>query len=59
MRAYITKKTSTTQKAVIVKRTRTFLKIVMNQNTYQLVGESGINIKKLDKACTEIGQGKR
>ena len=23
----------------------------MNQNTYQLVGESGINIKKLDKAC--------
>lgn len=29
----------------------TFLKIVMNQNTYQLVGESGINIKKLDKAC--------
>ena len=24
----------------------TFLKIVMNQNTYQLVGESGINIKK-------------
>ena len=29
----------------------TFLKIVMNQNTYELVGESGINIKKLDKAC--------
>lgn len=29
----------------------TFLKIVLNQNTYQLVGESGINIKKLDKAC--------
>lgn len=29
----------------------TFLKIVMNQNTYQLIGESGINIKKLDKAC--------
>ena len=29
----------------------TFLKIVMNQNIYQLVGESGINIKKLDKAC--------
>ena len=29
----------------------TFLKIVMNQNTYQLESESGINIKKLDKAC--------
>jgi len=29
----------------------TFLKIVMNQNTYQLQSESGINIKKLDKAC--------
>ncbi|NCE71500.1 nucleoid-associated protein [Odoribacter sp. Z80] len=29
----------------------TFLKIVLNQNTYQLIGESGINIKKLDKAC--------
>ena len=29
----------------------TFLKIIMNQNTYQLIGESGINIKKLDKAC--------
>lgn len=29
----------------------TFLKIVVNQNTYQLIGESGINIKKLDKAC--------
>lgn len=29
----------------------TFLKIVQHQNTYQLVGESGINIKKLDKAC--------
>ncbi len=29
----------------------TFLKIVMNQNTYQLSSESGINIKKLDKAC--------
>ena len=29
----------------------TFLKIVMNRNTYQLESESGINIKKLDKAC--------
>lgn len=29
----------------------TFLKIIMNQDTYQLIGESGINIKKLDKAC--------
>lgn len=29
----------------------TFLKIVMNQNTYQLESESGINIRKLDKAC--------
>lgn len=29
----------------------TFLKIVLNQNTYQLASESGINIKKLDKAC--------
>ncbi len=29
----------------------TFLKIIQNQNTYQLVGESGINIKKLDEAC--------
>lgn len=29
----------------------TFLKIIMNQNTYQLASESGINIKKLDKAC--------
>lgn len=29
----------------------TFLKIVQAQDTYQLVGESGINIKKLDKAC--------
>lgn len=29
----------------------TFLKIVMNQNSYQLESESGINIKKLDKAC--------
>lgn len=29
----------------------TFLKIVLNQNTYQLSSESGINIKKLDKAC--------
>lgn len=29
----------------------TFLKIVVNQNTYQLQSESGINIKKLDKAC--------
>lgn len=29
----------------------TFLKIVMNEHTYQLVGESGLNIKKLDKAC--------
>lgn len=29
----------------------TFLKIIMNQNTYQLSSESGINIKKLDKAC--------
>lgn len=29
----------------------TFLKIVMDRNTYQLQSESGINIKKLDKAC--------
>lgn len=29
----------------------TFLKIILNQNTYQLASESGINIKKLDKAC--------
>lgn len=29
----------------------TFLKIVMNQDTYQLFSESGINIHKLDKAC--------
>lgn len=29
----------------------TFLKIVMDRNTYSLVGESGINIKKMDKAC--------
>lgn len=29
----------------------TFLKIVMNENSYQLESESGINIKKLDKAC--------
>lgn len=29
----------------------TFLKIIMNQNTLQLKSESGINIKKLDKAC--------
>ncbi|WP_251619969.1 nucleoid-associated protein [Odoribacter lunatus] len=29
----------------------TFFKIVMNKNTYQLESESGINIKKLDKAC--------
>lgn len=29
----------------------TFLKIIQNQNTYQLESESGINIKKLDKAC--------
>ena len=27
----------------------TFLKIVLNQNSYQLIGESGLNIKKLDK----------
>ncbi|WP_294139590.1 nucleoid-associated protein [uncultured Sanguibacteroides sp.] len=29
----------------------TFLKIIINQNSYQLTSESGINIKKLDKAC--------
>lgn len=29
----------------------TFLKIILDRDTYQLVGESGINIKKLDKAC--------
>lgn len=29
----------------------TFIKVIMNQNTYELIGESGINIKKLDKAC--------
>jgi hypothetical protein len=29
----------------------TFLKIVLQENTYQLIGESGLNIKKLDKAC--------
>lgn len=29
----------------------TFLKIILNQNTYQLESESGINIKRLDKAC--------
>ena len=29
----------------------TFLKIIVDQNSYQLVGESGLNIKKLDKAC--------
>lgn len=29
----------------------TFLKIILKQNTYQLESESGINIKKLDKAC--------
>lgn len=29
----------------------TFLKIVMNRNSYQLESDSGINIKKLDKAC--------
>lgn len=29
----------------------TFFKIVLNQHTYQLQSESGINIKKLDKAC--------
>lgn len=29
----------------------TFLKIIMNQDTYQLASESGINIRKLDKAC--------
>ena len=29
----------------------TFLKIIMKQNTYQLQSESGINIRKLDKAC--------
>ena len=29
----------------------TFLKIIMNDNSYQLESESGINIKKLDKAC--------
>lgn len=29
----------------------TFLKIILNQNTYQLQSESGINIKRLDKAC--------
>ena len=29
----------------------TFLKIINTQNSYQLIGEQGINIKKLDKAC--------
>lgn len=29
----------------------TFLKIILNRNTYELQQESGINIKKLDKAC--------
>ena len=29
----------------------TFLKIILNQHTYQLKSESGINIRKLDKAC--------
>lgn len=29
----------------------TFLKIILHQNTYQLESDSGINIKKLDKAC--------
>lgn len=29
----------------------TFLKIIINQNTYELIGEAGLNIKKLDKAC--------
>ncbi len=29
----------------------TFLKIMMNQDSYQLASESGISIKKLDKAC--------
>ena len=27
------------------------MKIIVNQNSYQLTSESGINIKKLDKAC--------
>lgn len=29
----------------------TFLKIILNDNSYQLERESGINIKKMDKAC--------
>lgn len=29
----------------------TFLKIILDQNTYQLQSESGIDIRKLDKAC--------
>lgn len=29
----------------------TFLKIIMKQDSYRLESESGINIKKLDKAC--------
>lgn len=29
----------------------TFLKIILNENSYQLESERGINIKKLDKAC--------
>jgi len=33
----------------------TFLKIIMNDNTYQLASESGINIRKLDKACLVFG----
>ena len=36
----------------------TFLKIVMEENTYHLIGESGINIKKLDKACIVFNTNK-
>lgn len=36
----------------------TFLKIILNQNTYQLSSESGINIKKLDKACIVFNANK-
>lgn len=41
----------------------TFLKVILNNNSYELESESGINIKKLDKAClvfnVESGNGYR
>ena len=45
------KKVSVMLSAFSIRNQRHFSENVMNQNTYQLVGESGINIKKLDKAC--------